>query len=131
MRTLLVFLMLAPAAHAQVIECPKFYPWQDTPISEVPYQHKGQGMLAKTKLSGAGVFTGDMGGNAELIGDRRQVRGGWDARFDFGPGERKWLVCAYGSSIAWWEQLDEKVVTCTVQERQSGRDPMSVKATCR
>jgi hypothetical protein len=128
----LAFLFAAPGALAQVIECPKFYPWQDTPMSETPYQHKGKGFVAKAKLAGAGMFTGEANGREELVGDGRKVKGGWDVRHGFAGGETKWLVCSYGNGdITWWEQLDPKITSCTLQTRERGRDPMDVKATCK
>lgn len=124
---------LAPVVHAEVIECPKFYPWQDTPIAEVPYRHKGQGFLAKSKLLSASMFTGEIDGKAELVGEQHKVKGGWDVHHGFTKGESKWLVCFYGErgTVAWWEQIDPKVTRCVVQTRDGGRDPMDARATCR
>jgi len=123
---------LAPAAHAQIIECPKFYPWQDTPIAEVPYQHAGKGFIARASLSGAGIYTGEINGQGEMHGDRRKVKGGWDVHHGFAAGEKKWIVCSYGDGgVTWWEELNPKVTSCTLQVREGGRDPMSVKASCR
>jgi hypothetical protein len=131
-RAFLLCLILAPAAHAQVAECPKFYPWQDTPITEAPYQHKGKGFIAKAKLAGAGMYTGEQGGRGELQGDPRKVKGGWDVHHGFARGDKKWLVCSYGGGdITWWEQLDPKVTSCLLQTREGGRDPMDVKVTCK
>jgi hypothetical protein len=127
----LLLLILAPAAAAQVIECPKFYPWQDTELAEVPYQHKGKGFVAKTKLTGAGMYIGELNGQGELMGAGTKVRGGWDIEYGFGP-EPKWLVCSYGSNgdIRWWEQIDSKMTRCTLKMREGGRDPMDAKLTC-
>jgi hypothetical protein len=131
-RALLLWAALAPAAHAQVVECPKFYPWQDTPLAEVPYQHRGQGFVAKSVLRGAVMYTGEINGKAALVGEPHKVKGGQDVRHGFEPGERKWLVCSYGDgSVTWWEQMDPKATSCVVQMRDGGRDPMNVKATCR
>jgi hypothetical protein len=132
MRALLFACLVAPAAHAQVIECPKFYPWQDTPIAEVPHQHKGKGFVAKTKLTGAGMYAGDINGQGELHGEEQKVKGGWDVRHGFAAVDQKWLVCSYGSGqVTWWEQLDAKVTSCMLQTREGGRDPMDIKATCK
>jgi hypothetical protein len=132
MKVALLLLVLAPAAAAQVIECPKFYPWQDTQIAEVPHQHRGTGFVAKAQLSGAGMYEGELNGRGELQGDRRKVKGGWDVRHGFAPGGQKWLVCSYGAGeVTWWEQLDPKVTSCTLQTREGGRDPMDIKATCK
>ena len=131
-RILLACIFIAPAASAQVVECPKFYPWQDTPIAEVPYQHKGKGFVAKAKLAGAGMYTGEINGHGELMGDSRRVKGGWDVQHGFAAGAAKWLVCSYGrGDITWWEQIDGKATACKVEVRDGGRDPMSVRATCR
>lgn len=132
MRALLFACLIAPVAHAQTIECPKFYPWQDTPLTEVPYQHKGKGVVAKAALSGAGMYTGELGGRGELQGDGKKVKGGWDTEFGFGT-EPRWLVCRYGKSgdIAWWEQIDSKATRCTLRQRDASRDPMDVKLTCK
>lgn len=131
MRGLLLACLVAPSVQAQVIECPKFYPWQDTQLAEVPHQHKGQGFVAKAKLSGAGMYIGEVNGQGELMGDGKKVKGGWDTEYAFGPGP-KWLVCSYGRSgdIRWWEQIDSKATRCTLKLREGGRDPMEVKLTC-
>jgi hypothetical protein len=129
---LLASILLASSAGAQVIECPKFYPWQDTPMTEVPFRHTGKGFVAKAKLSGAGMFTGEANGQEELIGDRTKVKNGWDVQHGFAGGEAKWLVCSYGSGeITWWEQIGSRVTSCKIEARKAGRDPMSVKATCK
>jgi hypothetical protein len=131
-RALLLCLFLAPAAQAQVIECPKFYPWQDAPLAETPHEHKGKGFVAKARLTGAGMYAGELNGRGELQGDRQKVKGGWDIRHGFAAGDPKWLVCSYGGGgIAWWEQLDPKVRSCTLQTREGGRDPMDARATCK
>lgn len=131
MRALLLALLVAPAVQAQVIECPKFYPWQDTKLAEVPHQHKGAGFVSKAKLSGAGMYTGELNGQGELMGDGKKVKGGWDVEYGFGL-EPKWLVCSYGSSgeIRWWEQIDPKATRCTLTMREGGRAPMDAKLTC-
>jgi uncharacterized protein YfiM (DUF2279 family) len=123
--------LLSPAVHAQVIECPKFYPWQDTKLAEVPYQHKGQGFVAKAKLAGAGMYTGEINGRGELMGDSSKVKGGWDVQHSFAAGETKWLVCSYGrGDITWWEHIDARATRCTLKLRQGGRDPISATLTC-
>jgi hypothetical protein len=132
MRAALLLLALPSVAAAQVIECPKFYPWQDTRISEVPYQHKGVGFIAKAKLSGAGMYEGELNGRGELQGDRRKVKGGWEVLHGFELGRQKWLVCSYGAGdITWWEELGPKITSCTLQTREAGRDPAEAKATCK
>jgi hypothetical protein len=133
MRAALLFLLaLAPQAHAQVVECPKFYPWEDTVLAEVPYRHQGKGVVAKGRLRGATAYTGEFNGQAELQGMRKDVKGGFDVQYGFAPGELKWLVCTYGGGdIAWWEQLDSKVTSCKLSVRKAGTDPLDVRMTCK
>lgn len=110
---LLAALLVVPVVHGQVIECPNAYPGKPA-----------------ARLIGAGMYTGERGGNGELIGDRRAVKGGWEAAFGFGP-EPKWLVCYYGSGeIQSWQQVDSKVTRCTLKVRE-GRDRTAAVATCR
>jgi hypothetical protein len=131
-RALVLAALVAPAVQAHVVECPKFYPWQDTPLAEVPYRHKGQGFVARSVLRGAVMYTGEINGKAELVGDARKMKDGREVAYGFEPGESKWLVCSYGDgSVTWWEQMDPKATSCLVRTRDGGRDPMGVKATCR
>jgi hypothetical protein len=129
---LVVFLLVSGAARAEVVECPKFYPWQDTPLTEIPFQHKGKGIVAKARLSGAGMYVGDFNGEGELQGVRKSFQGGYEVEFG-GGARRKWLVCSYGTSgdIRWWEQLDNKSVTCKLAVREKGADPISAKMVCK
>ena len=55
-KLLFACLILAPAAQAQEVSCPKFYPWQDTVLTEVPYRHNGKGVVPKQELSGASAM---------------------------------------------------------------------------
>jgi hypothetical protein len=132
MRALLFACLIVSTAHAQTVECPKFYPSQDTSLAEVPYQHKGKGIVSKAKLSGASMYIGELGGPGELRGDDRQVKGGWDVNYGFGR-EPKWLVCSYGRNgdVMWWEPIDSKATHCTLKIREGGRDPMDVTLTCK
>jgi len=118
MKAALLALALMAPAHAEVVECPKFYPAQ---------------AKARTALSGAGMFIGEKGGQGELAGERREAKGGWDAKFGFAAGDQRWLVCVYGASgnTTWWMQLDPKTTSCALQMRKGGRGPADVKATCR
>jgi hypothetical protein len=130
---LLVGLLASSTAQAQVAECPKFYPWQDTVLAEVPYQHKGKGVVAKQRLAGAGAFWGDFNDTAEIHGGpEKRVKGGTDTEM---PANTRWLVCWYGPgrSISWWEELkaDGKASRCTLQVRDGGRDPMDIKMVCK
>jgi hypothetical protein len=132
MRALLIACFITPTVWAQTVECPKFYPSEDTSLAEVPYQHKGKGIVAKGKLTGAGMYIGEPGGQGELRGDDRQVKGGWDINYGFGT-EPKWLVCSYGRNgdVTWWEQIDSKATRCTLKIREGGRDPVDAKLTCK
>lgn len=73
-KLLLACLISAPAIQAQVIECPKFYPWQDTPLSEVPYGHKGMGMVAKGRLTGGSMYRGDPKDRSDVMGEYKKVK---------------------------------------------------------
>jgi hypothetical protein len=132
MKTLLLALLAVSTSttYAQVIECPKFYPWQDTRLAEVPPQHKGTGLLAKSRLAGASMYTGELGGQAELQGDGKKVKGGWEVNYGFASGDARWLVCSYGAQITWWERMDPKATACKLEVREGGRDPASAKVTC-
>lgn len=108
-------MILAPAAQAQVLECPKFYPWQDTVLTEVPYNHTGKGLVPKGRLAGAGLTIGEFNGGGDIQGDRKQVKGGWEVDFGVLRG-RKWFVCHYEpGNTSWWEQLDDKETACKLK----------------
>jgi hypothetical protein len=129
----LVFALLAVSTsttRAQVTECPRFYPWQDTRLAEVPPQHKGTGVLTKSRLASAAMYAGELGGQAELQGDRQKVKGGWDVLYGFARGDARWLVCSYGAQITWWEQMDPKATSCKLEVRDGGRNPASAKVSC-
>lgn len=133
MRGYLLFLLaLAPHVHGQQIECPKFYPSEDTVLTEVPYRHQGKGLVAKARLRGASTFLGEFNGRTELRGLRKDVKGGFDVHHGFSPGDPKWLVCTYGAGdISWWEQLDSKFTNCRLSVRESGDNPLDIRMTCR
>lgn len=130
---LLACLVLVSAAQAQEIECPKFYPWQDTALTEVPYGHAGKGVVKKRELSGAAVMVDDFNMPGDLHGgDQRKVPGGVDIQF---PADATYFVCYYGDrTIAWWEKLKhdpKKVKGCTLKMRDKvGRDPMNIRFVC-
>jgi nitric oxide synthase oxygenase domain/subunit len=108
MRTALFSLLfVVPIVQSQVVECPKFYPWPDTQVAEVPYQHKGTGFIAKAKLAGAGMYTGELNGKGEMqgsvgklraagtstIASRPASRNGWSAStaVAISPGGSSWI----------------------------------------
>jgi hypothetical protein len=134
-RLLFICLLFSAAARAQEISCPKFYPWADTVLGEVPYQHSGKGVLKKQELSGANWMAGDFNDTlGEMIGDSTRVKGGVDIVV---PTFAKWFVCWYGggSAVAWWEELKPgmtKAGKCKIQIRdKTGRDPMDIKLVCK
>jgi hypothetical protein len=70
MRTLLLAgLVLCSTANAQVfsVECPKFYPPQDSALAVVPPGHQGKGLVEKRELENVGIFGGEFGGKEEFV----------------------------------------------------------------
>jgi hypothetical protein len=127
-------LIVASTAQAQVIECPKFYPSQDTVLPEVPYQHKGKGLVRKAKLSGAAMSEGEFNGDAMSImhGLRTETKGSWEEEFPKFHG-RKWLVCYYEpGNISWWEELGSEPVACKlkVTKQKSVGASMDARVSC-
>jgi len=112
---LLILVGLAAPARADVAECPRLHPEQHA------------------RLSGAGMFVGERGGQGELAGERREARGGWDAQFGFAVGDQRWLVCMYGAraEITWWKEMDARSTNCALQVRGSGGSNVSARATCK
>jgi hypothetical protein len=130
-------LALSSSAQAQEIACPKFYPWEDTVIAAVPYQHNGQGVVEKQELSGASAMGSSYNVKPPIEfrgGPETKVKGGTDIVM---PTDTKWFVCWYGlgRSAAWWEELKHdpgKVKACVMKIREkAGRDPMDIKFVCR
>ncbi|NNG25128.1 hypothetical protein [Telluria aromaticivorans] len=56
------------------VECPKFYPSEDTVLAEVPYRHQGIGMVPKAWLQGASAYLGEFNCRTELQGLRKDVK---------------------------------------------------------
>jgi hypothetical protein len=133
-RLLLAVLLLTPVVRAQDISCPKFYPSEDTMLTEVPYRHSGKGILKKQELSGASWMGGDFNDTlGEMAGGSEKVKGGVDITI---PTFAKWFVCWYGGGrgVAWWEELKPSATkgNCRIQIRdKTGRDPMDIKLVCR
>jgi hypothetical protein len=134
-RLLFSCLLLGSTAQAQVFECPKFYPWQDTVLPEVPYKHNGKGVVAKRELTSASVMQDEFNKPwGELYGSgEKKVKGGVDIDF---PADVTWFVCWYGDgrSIAWWEELKlnrAAVRGCTMQIRDDHRNPKDIKLVCK
>jgi hypothetical protein len=132
MKTLLLCLLPA-AVHAQVVECPKYYPSTDTAFSEVPAQHKGKGVVTRQPLTGAGLNVGEFNGGGDIEGLRKDVKGGYEIDFGKWPGP-KWFVCTYGKGYAtsWWEQLDNKEGNCKLKVvSKNAQGMMDATLTCK
>lgn len=132
MRRALLLLALAAPAYAEVAECPKLYPAEMVPIDGAQRQRSNGGFVTRAALSGAGMFTGEIGGQGELAGERREAKGGWDAKFGFAAGDQRWLVCTYGAGgeITWWRRMDARSTSCALQVRgPSGK--VDARATCK
>ncbi|HEX9173865.1 MAG TPA: STY0301 family protein [Telluria sp.] len=114
MRSLLVLLLLASAARAQEVECPKRLPGIEAP---------------KARLTGAGMYQGAEK-QYELVGERTNVAGGYDVQYGFRPNDIRWLACAYDEKYIWWEWMDPKTTSCKLQERKVAGG-VSVKLACK
>jgi hypothetical protein len=132
--SLLASLILASSAHAQVIECPKFYPSQDTLLPEVPYQHKGKGLVRKAQLSGAAMSEGEFNGEAMNImhGLRKENKDSWEEDLPKFRGA-KWLICYYEpGNISWWEQLGDQPLACRLKvSKKNSEGVMDAALTCK
>jgi hypothetical protein len=114
--TLSVF-FLSSTVGAQVIECPQFYPSKDIELADVPRHHNGKGMVARQRLSGAGLTIGEFNGGGDLQGLRKEISGGYEVDFGMPGVGLKWFVCVYGQTggTTWWEQLDSKEASCKLK----------------
>ncbi|WP_136419537.1 STY0301 family protein [Herbaspirillum sp. ST 5-3] len=123
-------IFLASSLSAQTIECPKFYPSEDTHLTETPYNHSGKGIVRRAELKDASAFIGEINGGGELQGARKDVKGGYDVEL---PLNARWFVCEYGNDVQWWEELklNPKITSCTMQVRQSKKLPMDAKLVCK
>lgn len=139
-RLLLLALCFPLAALAEVVECPKFYPWEDTRLAEVPFGHSGMGNVVKSPLAGASMWEREpLSKGAELVGETKKFKGGSDTKYELGPGEEKWLACFYGrdGAVQWWEKLGRTLTSCVVEVRTVAarkdypNDPASVRVVCR
>ncbi|MDB5745472.1 MAG: hypothetical protein JWP72_320 [Massilia sp.] len=131
---LLACLIVAPVAQAQVIECPKFYPWQDTVLAEVPHGHKGKGLVRKGQLMDATLNEGEFNQRSfgELQGGRKNLKNGWEVDYPSFPGP-KWFVCFYEpGNVTWWEQLDNKPLSCKLKVvKKNSKGMMDAALTCK
>lgn len=112
MRALLLALVLAPAAHAQVIECPRSH--QALPLTAAAIR---EGADHEIELAG---------------GDETKARGGYDILYRFPGREVKWLACFYGSKGKGerYERMDERAKECRLQVRES-KAATTAKMTCK
>jgi hypothetical protein len=125
MKAFLIFLACG-AANAQVIECPPTFPYEQAKLAD-----DSKGIVRPSRLSGGGAYFGELGGQGELQGDRKDVKGGVDVQFGFHAGEQKWFVCGYGQGgIGLWRTIDAKATTCTMRQRRRG-DVTTVRAECK
>lgn len=125
-------LLVAPAVHAQVVDCPTFYPLTETMLAEVPPQRKGQGFIAQQPLTGAGLTVGEINGGGDIQGARKAVKGGHETHFGAWAGP-KWMVCTYGDHVTtWWERLDDKEADCRLKVvKKNSQGVMSATLTCK
>lgn len=124
-KLLLVSLVLSSTAHAQVIECPKLFPSNETAFSEVSLGKTGAARVQRGHLSHAYMYFGELYGEQFFTPPvSKKVKGVWDAKYTFSPEYKNWLVCTYGGD-AWgggtverWERLDPKITSCLLKVRQ-------------
>lgn len=130
---ILTCLIPGAAAYAQVVECPKSYPWKDTVLAETPSQHKGKGIVGQQLLTGAGLNVGEFNGGGDIQGRRQDIKGGYEVHFGSWSGP-KWLVCTYGpgNAVSWWEELSSKETDCklTVLKKKSN-GPVDATLACK
>jgi hypothetical protein len=112
MKTALLALgLVVGAAQAEVIEC--------------------QPQLDGARLVGGSVYEGPQK-EYELMGGRKDVRGGVDVDFGFRGGETKWLACWYGEEgKVTWRQVSAGVKKCALRERKARGGEVSVTLTCK
>lgn len=134
MKTLLsAGLIFAASAHAQVVECPKFYPVTDTILPEASPQPKGKGLVTQQRLSGAGLTVGEFNGGGDIQGLRKDFKGGYEVHFGIWAGP-KWLVCDYGADQAtsWWERLEDAEAACRLKVvKKNAKGLIEATITCK
>lgn len=111
MKALLLACLVAPAAAAQVAECPQ--------------SHQSQ------RLTSAAIREGAEHQIELAGGDETKTRGGFDVLYRFPGREVKWLACYYGSTgaVDRYERMDEGAKECRLQVRKS-RAVVTAKLTC-
>lgn len=120
-------LLACGAAQAQVIDCPPAFPPEQTALAG-----DSKAIVSTQRLTGGAVVTGELGGNAELHGDRKEVKGGVDVRYGFAPNDPKWFVCGYGRDgpVGSWRAVDPKATSCAMKLRTRG-GVTTVRAECK
>lgn len=130
-RLLLVIGFVTQPTMAQVFDCPKFYPSEDTVLPEVPYGHTGKGIVPRGELTGARWMGGEFNDTFGVMEGPppKKVPGGVNSAV---PTFARWLVCDYSIGAHWWNELRlSKVKQCTLQVRnRKGSDPMDIKLVC-
>lgn len=101
--------LVAMPAQAEVIECPA--------------KHQGVPLL------GASVFEGPQK-QYELIGERKEVRGGQDVYFILGADKMTWIACWYKPDAPVWYRVRPGATRCEVQKR-GAPGQVAVKVSCR
>lgn len=108
---ILAMCLAAGAAQAEVIEC----------------QSKHEG----APLVGGSMYDGPKR-EFELMGDRKEVRGGADVDYGFNGGEVKWLACWYGEEgKVLWRQVSAGAKKCALRERKARGGGVSVTVVCK
>lgn len=126
MKVLLAGVLLCANAQAQVFHCPQQYPRETKALS-----NDTNAFVSPSRLSGGGVYWGELGGEGQMHGDRRFSKGGFDVRYGLPRDEKKWFVCQYGTgSITVWTEVGAKARECLVKQR-GGRDAVTVEGECR
>lgn len=105
----LVLGLAAGMAQAEVIKCSA--------------KHQG------ARLVGASMYEGEQK-EAELMGGRKKVRGGWDVEFGFHGGEVKWVACWYEPATARWHQVSPAAKRCDLKERTTKAAGVTAKVEC-
>lgn len=122
-----LLLLACGAANAQVIECPPAFPLEPTALVG-----DSRAIAGRRWLNNGTVVLGNLGGNTEMYGDRKNVKSGVDVRYGLGASEQKWFVCQYGrdGAIGSWRPIDAKATRCKMQLRTRG-DVTTVRADCK
>lgn len=81
--------------------------------------------MQRGHLTYAYMYFGELYGEQYLTPPAsKKVKGGWDAKYNFVPEFKNWLVCRYGGdewgggNVERWERLDPKITSCLLQVRK-------------